>query len=285
MSKAREKRIILAIVALVAVTIGFLAYLLYLKISSRNAAPVIVCVTDEISVSVSATDADLLTGVSAMDAEDGDITHKVVIESISAIAKNGRCTITYAVSDSGNQVSSVSRTLNFIDYHSPKFKFSSDFIFVSGDSKMNKDLTSFVKAYDCFEGDISSRISMSIIDTEGLSSSTRQIEFRVSNNYGDVSSIVVDIVNRDKPSQETPNIELTTYLVYIAPESHFDPLDYVKSITIKETYSPSEYGLDKIYADLSDFDQSTPGTYRIPIYCENGDHIGITALYVIVDGQ
>lgn len=285
MSKAREKRIILAIVALVVVTMGFLAYLLHLRISSRNAAPVIVCATDEISVSVGATDADLLAGVSAMDAEDGDITHKVVIESISAIAKNGRCTITYAVSDSDNQVSSVSRTLNFFDYHSPKFQFSADFIFISGDSKMNKDLTSFIKAYDCFEGDISSRISMSIIDTEGLSS-TKQIEFRVSNNYGDVSSIVVDVVNRDKPPQETPNIELTEYLVYVKPESIFDPLDYVDSITIvKDSYSPSEYGVDKIYADLSDFDQSTPGTYRIPIYCENGDHIGSTALYVVVDDQ
>ena len=285
MSKAREKRIILAIVALVAVTIGFLAYLLYLKVSSRNAAPVIVCVTDEISVSVDATDADLLIGVSAMDAEDGDITHKIVIESISAIAKNGRCTITYAVSDSDNKVSSVSRTLNFIDYHSPKFKFSNDFILISGDSKINNDLTAFISAYDCFEGDISSRISMSIIETEGLSS-TRQIEFRVSNNYGDVSSIVVDVVNRDKPPQETPSIALKEYLVYLVPEAVFDPLDYVDSITIaKESYSLSEYGADKIYADLSDFDQSTPGTYKIPIYCENGDHIGSTVLYVVVDDQ
>lgn len=272
---------ILAIIALVAVVIGFLGYLLYRDISNRNTAPMIVCASDEISVRVSATEEDLLTGVSALDAEDGDITSKIVIESISAIAKNGRCTITYAVSDSKNQVSSVSRTVVFTDYHSPKFSFSDDFIFTA-DKK--KDLTSYVEAYDCFEGDISKRISMTIVNSENTSGNASQIEFRVSNNYGDVSTVIVDVVTQDKPGLETPAIELSDYLVYISSDAYFDPLDYVSRITInKESYSPVQYGQDKIYADVDEFDQNTPGTYRIPIYCENGDHIGIAALYVIVD--
>jgi hypothetical protein len=64
-----------------------------------------------------------------------------------------------------------------------------------------------------------------------------------------------------------------------------DPLRNVESITVaRQTYDIDEYGRDNIMADTSGFDPNAPGLYKIPIYCEAGDYVGSTVLYVIVEG-
>ena len=93
MSKPRERFLIISIALLVAVAAGFFAYLMHRKAVTKNTAPVITCATDELHVSVNATEKDLLMGVTAMDAEDGDLTDSIIIESISQFVEKGTCTI------------------------------------------------------------------------------------------------------------------------------------------------------------------------------------------------
>ena len=132
MSKQRERFLIISIAALVVVTAAFLAYLIYNRSVRRNAAPVITCTPDTISVSVNAQPRELLRGVTASDPEDGDLTSSVIIESISQFVEKGKCTITYAVFDSRNRVATASRTLYYTDYHSPRFELTGDLIYQSG---------------------------------------------------------------------------------------------------------------------------------------------------------
>ena len=50
---------------------------------SRDTYPMISFDTDRITVGLEPTDAELLSGVTARDAEDGDLTGEVLVESIS----------------------------------------------------------------------------------------------------------------------------------------------------------------------------------------------------------
>lgn len=278
MSRQREKLLILTIMALVIASIAFLSYRMLMKMRSRNEAPMITCASDELRVSVKATSEDLLTGVTAMDAEDGDITSSVMVGSISSFYEKGKCEITYVVFDSGNKSATMKRTLYYTDYHSPRFSLTDDLIFQTGEAVA--PLKSF-SAYDCIDGNITNRISMTWLDTEAAA---RAAEFRVINSYGDVSSIIVNISTQEKSSQSTPVIKLKSYLEYIEPGEMINPLDYIVSITVgRNVYSVGEYGTDNIYYDMSQFDGSVPGVYRIGIYCENAEHIGETELLVVVE--
>ena len=282
MSKQRERFLIISIAALVVVTAAFLAYLIYNRSVRRNYAPVITCTPDTISVSVNAQDRELLRGVTASDTEDGDLTSSVIIESISQFVEKGKCTITYAVFDSGNRVATASRTLYYTDYHSPRFELTSDLIYQSGTAV---EPLSSVRAYDCFEGDITNRISMTIVGSNDFGSSdTREVEFRVINSFGDVASFRANIVVVEHGSPSVPVIRLSNYLTYIHAGDTLDPLSFAEEVRVmQEVLSPDDPSLT-LYADTEGFDPSVPGTYRIPIYCESRSQTGSTVLYVIVEG-
>lgn len=278
MSKQREKLLILAIVALVLASVAFLSYRMLVRIRSRNQAPFITCASDELHVSVTATTEELLTGVTAMDAEDGDITSSVMVGSISSFFEKGKCEITYVVFDSDNRSATTTRTLYYTDYHSPRFALSDDLIYQAGE--VIAPLKNF-KAYDCIDGDITNRMSMTWLDSE---TPNRTAEVRVINSYGDVSSIIVNVASQEKSSQNMPVIKLKSYLEYIEPGGTINPLEYIVSITVgRSVYSVSEYGVDNVYYDMSNLNTSVPGVYRIGIYCENAEYIGETELLVVVE--
>ncbi|MBR3297968.1 MAG: hypothetical protein IKI64_02070 [Clostridia bacterium] len=278
MSKSREKLLIFSIIALVLAALAFLAYLLRAKIIKANQAPVITCASRELHVSVEATKEDLLTGVTAMDAEDGDLTDRVIVGSLSAFMDVGKCEVTYVVFDSGNKVATATRTIVYTDYHPPRFSLSDDMIFYSGDSvnPLNN-----ITAYDCIDGNITGRISLAWLDDDG---SNNTAEFTVINSMGDLSVLVVGIKRVDKPGSNTPVIKLNKYLEYIERGENIDPISYIKSISIgRSIYTVEEFGYENITYDLGDFDSLVPGTYSIMIHCMNGELVGDTELIVIVE--
>ncbi len=279
MNKSREKLLIFSVVAFVLVTMAFIAYLWYSRVSAKNDAPIITCASKELHVNVDATKEDLLTGVTAMDAEDGDLTSKVLIGSVSAFMEKGKCEITYAVFDSGKKGATAVRTLYYNDYHSPRFTLSDDLIYQAGETINPLRL---IKAYDCIDGDITNRISMSWLDSDA---SSRVAEFRVINSMGDVSTLVANITTTEKATQNTPVIKLKNYIMYVEKGEMIDPLAQIASITVgRKIYTFEEFGgADKVYYDMGEFNSAESGTYRIGIYCENGEHTGATELLVVVE--
>lgn len=279
MSKSREKLLILSIVALVIAAMLFIAYSLFNRLRSSNRAPVIYCESDTIYVSVDATDEDLLVGVTALDEEDGDLTSSVVVGNISSFSGKGKCEITYAVFDSGNKVATAKRQLYYTDYHPPRFVLKDDFVFYAGESA---NLLKNVSAFDCIDGEISNRISMAWIENDDDS---KIAEFQVINSRGDISMLTAQVTTVERSSQNAPSIALSDYLVYLEAGAMLDPLDYVKSITVsKKIYTPNEYGRDTLSYDLGDFNSAVPGLYRIGIFCDSGEAVGMAELLVMIEG-
>ena len=276
MSGSRSKLPIAALAALLLATAGFFTYLL------REAAPVIVCSSSEIHVSVDASEEELLFGVTAMDAEDGDITSSVVIESISSFVEPGKSIITYAAFDSHNHVATASRTLYYTDYHSPRFRITDSLQFLSG-TVINPLL--YITAEDCIDGDISNKISMTLLESGDYISAigVHPVEFRVTNSLGDVSSLQTEIVVYERSSYNAPSIVLSDYLVYTEPGERINPIDYVREIAfLRESYTVEQYGAENLVIDDSELNIAKPGIYKVTIYCERGDATGSATLLVAV---
>lgn len=90
----------IAVSALFAVTlIVFSYFFISNKLNRDDTIPVITVEGDMLDVSIKATNEDLLKGVTAHDDKDGDITSKVIVESISKFTEKGVCKVTYAVCD------------------------------------------------------------------------------------------------------------------------------------------------------------------------------------------
>ena len=89
----------LIVVVFLAVTIVFSANYYKEKTADNNHAPTIEFGDDLIKVSIKDDESKLLKDVIAKDAEDGDITSNIVIESISKFVdkKNHISNITYSI--------------------------------------------------------------------------------------------------------------------------------------------------------------------------------------------
>ncbi len=286
MNKNEKPLLVILLTLLLIATVGFLLFILRERAMASDKPPVISCSSDSIHVSINAANDELLAGVTAFDAEDGDLTDRIVIESISRFVEKGKSIITYAVFDSHSHVATVSRDLYFTDYTSPRFELTNALEFTTA-SSVNP--LKFVKAYDCIDGDISAKISVSTVNPDDYLSTvgSHAVEFRVTNSYGDIATLTADIVVTNKTSTEmkyTPVINLSTYLVYIDRGEIIDPVDYVEGITILDkTISVSEFGTGIFDVDMGDFDSSKPGLYRVMIYCEyEQDSVGSVSLLIAV---
>lgn len=77
----------------------------------------------EISVSIHADEAELLAGVTAYDAKDGDVTDSLAVEHISNFIEKGRRKISIVAFDSDNNVTHAEREMVYNDYTSPVFSW------------------------------------------------------------------------------------------------------------------------------------------------------------------
>ena len=74
-----------------------------------------------IRVPSNASEADILAGITAVDAMDGDVTGNLFVEQLSNFVEKGRRNATIAAIDSSNHVTKTSREVVYTDYHSPLF--------------------------------------------------------------------------------------------------------------------------------------------------------------------
>ncbi len=270
---------------LLVMVIGFLAYLLFDAKRNDDAYPVISLSSDKIYISVDADEDALLTGVSAFDAEDGDLTDSVIVENISQFVDAGKCIITYAVFDSANHVSTASREMYYTDYTSPRFQILGrlEFSYTGSFNPLSQ-----IKAFDCIDGDISSKISMNLLDSDDnlYSIGIHKVEFRVMNSFGDSASIETEIIVNDATyteQKQTPIITLTDYIVYVNRGDVISAQDYIKNIQVDgQAYSLKQYGVNNIEIDTSEFDSMQTGVQKIVFYVKNGQYSSSTKLIVCV---
>lgn len=228
--------------------------------------PQITIEKEELVLSIKDGEDSLLQGVTAYDEKDGDVTDSIVVESVSRFA-NGKKTVTYAAFDSDCHVSKATREISYKDYESPKFQCEDGYRFAVG----AKSVVDVMSATDCIDGDLTSVIKVSpgfYVDT--YTPGTYAFQYQVANSSGDVEYLPVTVEIYDPADRNVLNISLTKYVVYTEVGKEIDPEGYIG----ENPYS--------VYADDSNVDYDTPGTYEIVYSMRSGDSKGTNRLAVVV---
>lgn len=258
-------------VLFVLTTVLFTLSYLRARALSRDRYPEIFFDTDRITVSLAPTEEELLSGVSASDAEDGDLTGRVIVESISHFITPGVSNVTYAVCDSQNHVTTATRRIVYADYTPPRFTMSDDLVF-----SVNEQANPFrcIGATDVIDGNISDRIK--ITAENGFQSGTAgvyPITVQVTNSKGDVASLQLS-VTIENTSLYAPRITLKNYLMYITVGDTVDLRDNLRAVesvtenaeddveTEEETAAVMEALRERVRIE-TDFDRNTPGVYQV----------------------
>lgn len=209
----KKLRIAILIIFL-AVASFFAASYIFDKVTSDRVAPVISADSDTLEVSINATDEDLLSGMSAYDNVDGDVTDMLVVVSKSKFIRKGTVRVDYAAFDQSKNVKTYSREVTYTDYVSPYFRLSEPLRFSANSSK--HDFLANIKAYDCLDGDLSKKIKISYGDTVPVSDtvSVQTIDIIVTNSFGDSASLQLTASLEDFTSYNRLCPALQDYLIY-----------------------------------------------------------------------
>ena len=265
-----KKRELLLALPAAACGVAFGAYLMVTRTTADHTPPVITVPEGIIQTSVQAGEEQLLHGIVAMDDQDGNVSDKVVVESISGMFEDNKTTVTYAAFDSAGNVSKATRTLQYTDYAEPRFSLSAPLIF-RAHSGFN--VFSPMGASDMMDGNLTSHIKGMLV-SEGQSldePGTYQVEFRVTNRLDDTVHLTLPVEVNERGRKEG-DPELTAYLVYRKVNTPFDPMIYV-----------TEDSRERPLAVSSNVNMCAPGTYTVNYVDTRGDDYGKTRLIVVVE--
>lgn len=267
---------ILRIMTVIAFALSVCVFLLFYIDEKKNTDttyPVIQVDSEVLEISISASKEDLLEGVSAYDGKDGDLTSKVLIESISKFIDYGVCTVTYAVTDSDKHVAKNTRTIRYTDYTSPEFIMNRSMVFKVDE---DVDIRSIVGAVDCIDGDISDKVSIIATDYTNNTVGVFSVSLQASNSMGDI--IYLDLpIYVEEINPKAPTIELSQYAVYVPKGTNPDFEDYISSVTL-DGRPMKNYGI----LLSSNYNSKKEGVYDIHFHVESesGDkgHAILTAI-------
>lgn len=228
-----------------------------------------------LEVNINATDKDLLKGVTAYDGKDGDITKKVIVESISPFLEKGVCEVTYAVCDSNKHVVKNSRNIKYVDYTPPKFTMERALVF-SVDEEV--DILSSMGATDAIDGDISDKVVLTATDYTADVVGVFTVNMQATNSKGDIVYLNLPL-HIEEISVAAPVIELKEYIMYVKKG---EKPNFNSNIAAVSTRSGQAI---KYTSHIStDFDSNTPGVYSVHYYVKNElDYQTHTILTVVVE--
>ena len=179
------KKMRIASVILLLVSIGiFTIFQIYSKMVQDNESPKVTCETQELTVSVAATEEELMQGVSAVDNRSGDVSDTLVIESLSDFTEEGKRIATYAAVDESMNVGRCERTIVYEDYQAPVFQMSEPLSYPIGQSV---NVLAGITASSVLDGDLTSKIKYSIESSVDTSTpGNYPVEFSVMDSAGKI---------------------------------------------------------------------------------------------------
>lgn len=250
-------RILRIITVLISAVVLIAGTVVYITSAHQKEAPIITCTVgsdESIECLVNTPDAELLKYVSAYDKQDGDISDRIkVIRKKHLIDYKNTVVVMFAVCDSDNNVSSISRNLVLTDYHPPRISLSSDFIFQSGHIF---SVSQYVTASDIVDGDLSQYVK--IISSEFTNiQGEYPINIKVSNSMGDSTEMTVNAI---VTNQDYVNVKvlLDDYAYYCPIGSE---IDYMSLVTGINNLTDKVYETSDIIVEASEVDTSKPGVY------------------------
>lgn len=265
------KRLLIAAVCLVSVV--FVGARVTWARSGRDVAPEIACDQALLEVSVLQDEKVLLTGMTAYDQQDGDLTDQILVAGTSKLIGEDTAKVTYLVFDSDDNMASFERTIRYLDYHRPEITVNQPMNF-SRDGSMA--ILECLSASDVIDGDISQQIRVSTLRAT-QDSGVYIVVAQVTNSMGDTARVELPVVLLESDPAR-PVIELRSYLVHVEQGSDFQPGRYVKGVSVGRR----ELSVQNVEWE-SEVDTAQPGTYWVKYTCDNADSVGITMLTVVVE--
>ena len=267
----------LTLVLFVLVLIAFIAFSIAEKLTTDTTMPYITVDSDVIEMSVKDKKEILLSGVTAYDGKDGDISDRVLIESISKFIEPGVCSVTYAVADSDKHVAKQTRTVRYTDYTPPEFYMKRALVYGVDEAL---DIRAAVGARDSIDGDISERVSIVTTDYVKNTIGVFTVSLQVSNSMGD--TIYLDVtVHVEGNETMAPQIQLKKSLIYVkkGEEPNFE--DYLGDVTVNGVLMKKE---DIQLLISTNYDSAETGTYNVHYYITtNEGYEGHSILTVVVE--
>ena len=260
------------LVLLVVLAVAYFATQIYLGSSTRKEPPRIFCPEGVLEVSAMDDETVLLAGVTAEDAQDGDLTDQVIIGGVSKLISKDTAKVTLLVFDSDHNMGKVVRYIRYTDYHRPQFAITKPLAF---SSTKEVSLLERLKAMDVVDGDISSRIRVSTLaDTDN--SAIKDITIQVTNSMGDTAWLELPVLIQETDPMR-PVVELNSYLVYVAEGESFEPGAYLSGLTVA--------GVEADISGVSiksNVDTTKAGTYRVEYSYSASGITGMALLTVVV---
>ncbi|MBR3817966.1 MAG: DUF5011 domain-containing protein [Clostridia bacterium] len=267
---------IVVLIVFILVSIASLVMFISEKLAVDKTLPQITVEEEMIEVSLKAKDEELLKGVTAHDEKDGDLTDKIIIESISRFTSKGVSKVTYAVCDSNNNVAKATRTIKFKGYESPKFKVVGNLCFSLYE---HIDIRDLILATDSIEGNIKSNIIVTSDDYATSIAGAFSLNVFVSNSKGDTSTITLPLIVEDRPLS-VPVIELKEYLVYTKKGKTVDFNSYiVDALDIEEVSLKNQVTVE------SNVNFNEPGTYHVHYYVTDSLGLRGHSILTVIVGE
>ncbi len=263
-----KKLRIFSILLLVVSTAVFILFQAYTRVVKDDTPPVVSCESEELYVSVTASEKELLKDVKAIDNRSGDVSDTLVVESISGFTDENTRVVIYAAVDKNMNVGRCERTLVYTDYQEPQFDLVAPLCFREGS---NIDILSCISADSVLDGSLTSNIKYSLEKTVNTSvTGYYPIEFRVMDNGGKTVYLdtQVEIYSKEYTGVE---VELKEYLLYLNKGDAFEPTEYY--------VGSSKEGTLQIQSDV---DTSKSGTYYVDYIVTANTLQGKSRLVVVV---
>lgn len=279
----KKVRIILGIICgIVLIVTG--VYYTQVNKNIDEEGPILSMDTDEITVSIEATEEELIQGVTAIDDKDGDVSDSIVIESKKKKinGKSNEFEISYLAFDSSNNYGRLVTNLIYEDYRKPHFSISRELRFPAN---QELDLFQSIQADDCLDGDLSPFITLEGADeiAESPSKGLYNCTLYVTNSVGDTAELAIQIEVYEETFEEQnvrPVIALNQYLIYIKKGEKFKPVNYIDYVQDKETQiDPSMVEID------SEVNNEKEGIYSVTYSytSETSDYSCTAKLIVVVE--
>jgi len=290
----RQLRIILLAFFVVVAAVFGVSYIRE-KLSNDEKAPVIHAETDTIEVPMTATDEDLLVGMTAQDNLDGDVTDTLRVVSRSKFVAKSTVIVNYAAFDNNNNVGVYSRKVIYTDYVSPRFHLIKPMRFITGSSAT--DFLENVTAEDCLDGNITRQVKISTGDRWAVSETAKEqvVDLQVTNSAGDTSELELVVRLEDFTTYNEQSPALSEYLIYVKQGGSVDWQSLLTGVwnggkirALEET----KYTSSNVVVKQDNLDLNTPGVYRVIYelydtydewYEEVYDYLGETTLFVVVE--
>lgn len=258
----KRRYIMLALVLAAAIAL-FGAYLVLTHKLKDTTPPVITVAEGLLQLSVNDENEILMTGITAMDDRDGDVTASLLVESVYGITDDHVATVTYAAFDRAGNVSKIQRKVHYTDYREPRFEFAGSLSFPHN-SKF--DLLDYVGANDVMEGDIRRRVRATLVsDTNSIDElGSHMVHLQVTNSLGDTVELDVPVEVYD-PEWYLASVKLDTYLLYLKKGDVFNPREHLDKFVVRGADTDVSRGIPEgIDCEIDGaVNTAVPGVYRV----------------------